>query len=174
MAMTVDLKCPHCGSKAFTDYGDGLVACQRCYVQFDLNQQQCPNCGSLLPEGALVCLQCGTDLRGEVVSRIVKEGLMTAGDWRRARLSVIPQQRSEAEEASCRRMDAWWEEDRKRREADDKEHLTRQRRERRMLIIALATIVIVLLIAAISLIVSLSTQPDPTPVTLLLQRSIGR
>lgn len=172
--MTVDLKCPHCGSKAFTDYGDGLVACQRCYAQFDLNQQQCPNCGSLLPEGAVVCLQCGTDLRGEVVSRIVEEGAMTADDWRRARLSMIQQQRIEAEQASRRRMDAWWEEDRKRRQAEHKEHLARQRRERRMLIIALATIVIVLLIAAISLIVFLSTQPDPTPVTLLLQRNIGR
>jgi uncharacterized Zn finger protein (UPF0148 family) len=171
--MTVDLKCPHCGSKAFTDYGDGLVACQRCYVQFDLNQQQCPNCGSLLPEGAAVCLQCGTDLRGEAASRIVEERLTTADDWRRARLAMIQQQRTEAEEASRRRMDAWWEKDQKRREAEHLEHLARQRRERKALITALVIVVIVLLIAAISLIVYLSTQPDPTPTTLLFQRSIG-
>ena len=48
MNVMADLKCPNCGSQAFIDYGDGLVACQRCNAQFDLNEQQCPYCGALL------------------------------------------------------------------------------------------------------------------------------
>jgi len=171
--MTADVECPHCGNRAFTDYGDGLVACQRCYVQFDLNEQQCPNCGSLLPEGAIACLQCGTTLRGESESQIFEERFKTAEDWRRARLAVVQQQRAETEQASSQRMDAWWEEDRKQRQAEHLARLARQRRERNLLIVTIAVVVIVLLVAAISLIVFSSGEPDPAPTTLLLRWSAG-
>jgi len=168
------LKCPHCGNKAFTDYGDGLVACQRCYVQFDLNRQQCPQCGSLLAEGTFICLECGTDLRGDRAKRTIEERLMTTDDWRRVRRSRVQQVRTEAEEGSRQRLEAWWEEDRKRREAERQELIARQRHRRRVLVITTVIIVVVILfIALISLIVYSSIQPDPTPTALLLQQSIG-
>jgi RNA polymerase subunit RPABC4/transcription elongation factor Spt4 len=169
--MTATLKCPHCGSQTFTDYGDGLVACQRCYAQFDLNQQQCPNCGSLLAEGNLICLQCGADLRGDLAEKIIRERLMTPEDRRRARLSTVQQTRVVEEEASRQRLDAWWEEDRKRRETELQEQMARQRHERRFLILAAVVILAVaLLVTLVSLVILSTTEPDPTPVGLLLLR----
>jgi len=168
------LECPHCSGKAFTDYGDGLVACQRCYVQFDLNQQQCPQCGSLLAESIFICLQCGTDLRGDLAGKIIQGGLMTTRDWRRARLSQVQQVRNKAQEASHQRLEAWWDKDRQRREAELQEEMARQRHRRRVLVITMAIIaIVILLIALIALIVYSSLQPDPTPTALLLQWSIG-
>ncbi len=167
------LKCPHCGSKAFTDYGDGLVACQRCYVQFDLNQQQCPHCGSLMAEGTFICLQCGTDLRGDLARRIIEDRLMTPEDRRRGRLSTVQQERTDVEEASRQRLEAWWEEERKRREVEHQEQIARQRRERNVLIITVAIIIaIILIITAISLIVFLPSQSDSTPTAWLIQQNV--
>lgn len=171
--MRADLKCPHCDGQAFTDYGDGLIVCQRCRVQFDLNQQQCPYCGSLLAEGTFVCLQCGTDRRGDLAKRIIKDRLMTPEDRRRGRLYMAQQERTVAKEASRRRLEAWWEEERKRREVEHQEQIARQRRERNVLIITVAIIIaIVLIITAISLIVFLSSQPDSTPTAWLIQHNV--
>ena len=168
------LKCPHCGGTTFTDYGDGLIACQRCYTQFDLNQQQCPLCGFLLAEGVVICTRCGTDLRGEGAQRIIRERLMTTADWRRARLSQVQRVKAEAEEASQRRLEAWWEEDRKRREAERQQELARQRHRRNVLAIwGLIVVVIVLLIALIVLLVYSPTQPDPTPAAWVTQACVS-
>ena len=168
--MTTDLNCPHCGSQAFTDYGDGLVACQRCYTQFDLNQQQCPYCGTLLAEGVVVCIKCGTDLRGEGAQRIIKERLMTTDDWRRVRLSQVQQVKAKEKEASRQRLDAWWEKDRERREKEHREKMARQRHRRNVLIIwTLVIVAIVLMIALIVLLAFPPTQPDPTPAAWAIQ-----
>ncbi len=164
------LKCPHCGSQAFTDYGDGLVACQRCYVQFDLNQQQCPHCGSLLAKDNYICVQCGTDLRGGLARRMIEERLMTTDDWRRARLAVTQQQRTDAEEMSDQRMQAWWKEEQERRQIEYQKQLARQRRERNVLIITGVVILVIVLILATLGVIFLSSGPsDPTPAVLLFQ-----
>jgi RNA polymerase subunit RPABC4/transcription elongation factor Spt4 len=169
----ITLKCPHCGGSAFTDYGDGLVACQRCYTQFDLNQQQCPYCGTLLAEDTFICLQCGTDLRGDQAKRFFEERLMTTDDWWRLRRSRVERVRTNAKEASRQRMEAWWEEDRKRREAERQERLARQRRERNVLMIGAVIIVgIILLIVLAGLLAYSSGQLDPTPTVLLLHRTV--
>ena len=144
--MMADLTCPDCGSQTFTDYGDGLVACQRCYTQFDLNQQQCPYCGSLLAEGVVVCIKCGTDLRGEGAQRTIRERLMTTADWRRIRLSQVQKVKAEEQDASHRRLDAWWEEDREQREAARQESLARQRHRRNVTLIWATIVAVVFLI----------------------------
>lgn len=171
--MTVAFKCPHCGSQAFTDYGDGLIACQRCYTQFDLNRQQCPYCGSLLAEGVSVCLQCGADLRGGLAERTIKEQLMTPSDRHRERQSVVRQGREADKEASRRRLDAWWEEERARQEAELQKKMARQRRERRFVTLAVIVfLAVALFVALVSVIMLSSAEPTPTPATLLLQLSI--
>jgi ribosomal protein L37AE/L43A len=161
--MTQGLTCPHCGGQAFTDYGDGLVACQRCYTQFDLNQQQCPQCGSLLAEGIFVCEACGHDLRGDVARQTIEQRLMTPDDVRRARHPVVRQVRAKEEEGSRQRLEAWWDEENKRRAAERQAQLARQSRERRFVVTALIiTVVILLTIVLIGLLV-LSAEPEPTP-----------
>lgn len=172
--MTTDLKCPHCGSQAFTDYGDGLVACQRCYTQFDLNQQQCPYCGTLLAEGVVVCIKCGTDLRGEGARRTIRERLMTTNDWRRVRLSQVQKVKAESEEASRQRLKAWWDEDRKRIEAERQEKMARQRRRRNVLIIwAIIVVLVVLLIALVVLLVYFTLPSAPTAAAWMIQSAAG-
>lgn len=172
--MTADLKCPHCGGQAFTDYGDGLVACQRCYTQFDLNRQQCPHCGALMAEGTVVCLQCGADSRGDLARRIIRERLMTPDDRRRARLPQVQRVRTDEEEASHQRLEAWWEDDQRQREAARQERLARQRRERHFLVIALIVILAVaLFVALISLILVSSTEPTSTPTAWLTSCKLG-
>jgi len=172
--MKAALKCPYCDGKTFTDYGDGLIACQRCYTQFDLNQQQCPHCGSLLAKDNFICLQCGTDLRGDLAQRIIKERLMTPNDRRRVRLSMAQQARAQEKKASSQRLEAWWETEREWQKAEYQQQAARQRHERNVLIVAVAvTIVIILLIALVSLLLLSSTQPDPTATTRLLQQGIG-
>lgn len=161
--MTADLTCPHCSGQAFTDYGDGLVACQRCYTQFDLNQQQCPQCGTLLAEGILVCVTCGTNLQGDLARTTIEQGLMTPDDVRRARHPVVQQVRAKEEKASHQRLEAWWDEEQKRREAESQEQLARQSRERRFVIAAFVAMVVVLLIIALISFIVLSAEPEPTP-----------
>ena len=167
------ITCPHCGGQAFTDYGDGLVACQRCYTQFDLNQQQCPQCGSLLSEGSAVCLQCGADLRGDLIDRSLKEHLMTPQERRRARLSAVKQARAVGEETSRQRMEAWWEQDRQRKEREQAEQMARQRRERRLIAIAaVVLLLIVLIVTVIGLAILSSPEPEPTPTAWLIWQCI--
>jgi ribosomal protein L37AE/L43A len=170
--MTDALRCPHCGGQAFTDYGDGLVACQRCYAQFDLNQQLCPHCGSLLAEGAFVCLQCGADLRGDGVRRTLEERLMTARDWQRLRRAQVSGVRTDAEATSRQRLEAWWEADRKRQADERQMRLARQSRGRRVLIVGTAIVVVLLLLVVlIGLLASSSNGPDPTPTAWLLHQA---
>jgi len=170
--MTDALECPHCGGQAFTDYGDGLVACQRCYTQFDLNQQLCPGCGVLLAEGAFVCLQCGADLRGEGARKILEEQPMTATDWHRLRRSQVSGVRTDAEATSRQRLEAWWEADRKRQEAEGQMQLARQRRERRVLIVGTAVVVVLLLLVVLIGILASSTNGlDPTPTAWLVHKA---
>jgi uncharacterized Zn finger protein (UPF0148 family) len=165
---TADFQCPHCQGQAFTDYGDGLVACQRCYVQFDLNQQLCPHCGTLLAEKVLVCVTCGADLRGGSATRTIRERLMTTRDWRRHRSAQFKQVRAGQDESSRQRLDAWWEEEQKRREAEHREQLARQQRERRFLIVAAVVVgLLLILIAVVSLLLLSSSGADPTPATRL-------
>lgn len=167
--MTADLECPHCGGQDFTDYGDGLVACQRCYVQFDLNEQQCPDCGSLLGKDAAICLKCGADLRGDLARRTIRESLMTRNDRLRQRLSHAQRARVKEEKASRQRLDGWWEEERERQAEEHQKDMARQHRGRNLLLISAAIIVaLVLLIILINRLLNSSTPPDPTPTTLLL------
>lgn len=167
--MTANLRCPQCNGTTFTDYGDGLVACQRCYTQYDLNQQQCPHCGSLLAQGAAICTQCGADLQGDLAERTIRESLMTRDDRLRMHRTQVQQTRTKEKAASRQRLDAWWEQDRRQREAARQERIARQRRERRFLVLALITILAIALFLALASVVFLSsTEPDPTPATWLI------
>ena len=162
------LKCPHCGSKSFTDYGDGLIACQQCHAQFDLGKHGCPHCGNLLAQGVFVCQRCGTDLRGTMARRTIQERLMTGNDWRRIRNAQYRQVRAEQEKDSQQRLDAWWQDEYKRREIENQEKAARQRRERRFVIIALIAILLVAIFVAIASIIFLSSNPEPTPAAWLI------
>lgn len=165
----IDFKCPHCEGQAFTDYGDGLIACQQCYVQFDLNRQLCPHCDTLLAENVLVCAACGADLRGDSATRTIRERLMTTRDWRRYRSTQFEKVRTGQEEASRQRLDAWWEKEKKRREAEYRAQLVRQQREQRFLVVGVIAIsLLIILIAVVSAILLSSSEPDPTPAARLL------
>ncbi|MFZ5916310.1 MAG: zinc-ribbon domain-containing protein [Chloroflexota bacterium] len=162
------LTCPQCGSQTFTDYGDGLVACQRCYTQFDLNAQQCPFCGALLAEGTLVCLSCGADLSGDLARQIIHDRLMSADDRRRLRHAQIRQVRTSQDESSRQRMSAWWQEEQLRRQTELEQQTARQRRERRFITAAMVAIfLIVALVVTLSLIFLPGGEPEPTPATWL-------
>lgn len=162
------LKCSQCGGAPLKDNGDGTLSCPYCSSTFAHPERVCPQCETVNPMDARLCVSCGEKLREpcvrcgalnpvnasychecgaalDLLEHIAARRAVTDAGRLEQMQSEATRIKEETERASQERMSKFWTQEQARLESLARAKVEQRRQERLIVLAASAALLLVVL-----------------------------